>query len=116
LQFVAKAGPIYTIINGNFPKRNKSCTRSRGVNGVSAVSTATNTNANYLPFLVHTYKTDNNIDFSTQAGVTNEQFSQQVVRVSASDLIALRQMLIKLLIAVSMFRLKQEDFDMYKNL
>jgi hypothetical protein len=40
-----------------------------------------------LPFLVHTLITDNNIDFSTQAGVTNEQFSQ-VVRVSASDLIA----------------------------
>jgi hypothetical protein len=78
---------LYIIINGNFPKNCNSWTRSRGVNGVSAVST-TNTNANYSAFF-STYSTNNNnIDFSTQAGVTNEQFSQQVVRVSASDLIA----------------------------
>jgi hypothetical protein len=52
LQFVAKAGPIiiHIIINGNFSKRIAiHATRSRGVNGVSAVS-ATNTNANYSAF------------------------------------------------------------------
>jgi hypothetical protein len=70
-----------------------------------------------LPFLVHTVN-HNNIDFSTQAGVTNEQFSQQVVRVSASDLIASETNVDQAANqAVSMFRLKQEDFDfMYKNL
>jgi hypothetical protein len=75
-----------------------------------------NTNANYSAFF-STYSTNNNnIDFSTQAGVTNEQFSQQVVRVSASDLIASETNVDQAANRKYVFRLKQ-DFDfMYKNL
>jgi TonB-linked SusC/RagA family outer membrane protein len=117
LQFVAKAGADHYTLSSTviFPKELQFMRPDQGgVNGVSAISTATNTNANYSAFLVHTFKTNNDIDFSTQAGITNEQFSQQVVRVSASDLIASETNVDQAANqAVSMFRLKQEDFGFY---
>jgi TonB-linked SusC/RagA family outer membrane protein len=117
LKFVAKAGSDHYTLSSKviFPKELQFMRPDQGgVNGVSAVSTATNTNANYSAFLVHTYRTSSNVEFATQAGVTNEQFSQQVVRVSASDLIASETNVDQAANqAVSMFRLEQEDFGFY---
>jgi TonB-linked SusC/RagA family outer membrane protein len=117
LKFVAKAGADHYTLSSTviFPKELQFMRPDQGgVNGVSAVSTATNTNANYSAFLVHNYRSDNDIDFSTQAGITNEQFSQQVVRVVASDLIASETNVDQAANqTVSQFRLEQEDFGFY---
>jgi TonB-linked SusC/RagA family outer membrane protein len=117
LKFVAKAGSDHYTLASTviFPKELQFMRPDQGgVNGVSAVSTATSTNANYSAFFVHTYRSTNNVEFATQAGVTNEQFSQQVVRVSASDLIASETNVDQAANqAVNMFRLEQEDFGFY---
>ena len=117
LKFVAKAGADHYTLSSTviFPKELQFMRPDQGgVNGVSAVSTATNTNANYSAFLVHNYRSNNDIDFSTQAGITNEQFSQQIVRVVASDLIASETNVDQAANqAVSQFRLEQEDFGFY---
>ncbi|MDN3491941.1 SusC/RagA family TonB-linked outer membrane protein [Winogradskyella bathintestinalis] len=117
LKFVAKAGADHYTLTGTviFPKELQFMRPDQGgLNGVSAVSTTTNTNANYSAFLVHNYRTDNNLNFTTQAGVTNEQFSQSVVRVIASDLIASETNVDQAANqTINQFRLEQEDFGFY---
>jgi len=63
-------------------------TGSLGIDGLASDGTTKNTDANYSAFLVHNYTTDNNLNFKTQAGVTNEQFSQNTVRSTGNGLIA----------------------------
>ena len=117
LKFVAKAGADHYTLTGTviFPKELQFMRPDQGgLNGVSAVSNTTNTNANYSAFLVHNYRTESNINFTTQAGVTNEQFSQNVVRVVASDLIASETNIDQAANqTVNQFRLEQEDFGFY---
>ncbi|MFV9551600.1 SusC/RagA family TonB-linked outer membrane protein [Algibacter sp. PT7-4] len=117
LQFVAKAGSDHYTLTSTviFPKELQFMRPDQGgVNGVSAVSNTTNTNANYSAFLVHNYTTDSDINFTTQAGVTNEQFSQNVVRVIASDLIASETNVDQAANqTVNQFRLEQEDFGFF---
>ena len=91
LKFVARAGVDHYTLTAKviFPKELQFQRPDQGgVNGLSAISTTTNTNANYSAFLVHNFSTDNDLKFTTQAGVTNQQFSQNIVRVTATDLIA----------------------------
>ncbi|GGW58846.1 SusC/RagA family TonB-linked outer membrane protein [Winogradskyella epiphytica] len=117
LKFVAKAGADHYTLTGTviFPKELQFMRPDNGgLNGVSAVSTTTNTNTNYSAFLVHNYTTDNNLNFTTQVGLTNEQFSQNVIRVVASDLIASETNLDQASNqTVNQFRLEQEDFGFY---
>jgi outer membrane receptor protein involved in Fe transport len=117
LQFVAKAGSDHYTLTSTviFPKELQFMRPDQGgVNGVSAITNATNTNANYSAFLVHNYTTDSNINFTTQAGVTNEQFSQNVVSVIASDLIASETNVDQAANqTVNQFRLEQEDFGFF---
>ncbi|MEP3838365.1 MAG: SusC/RagA family TonB-linked outer membrane protein [Algibacter sp.] len=117
LQFVAKAGSDHYTLTSTviFPKELQFMRPDQGgVNGVSAITNTTNTNANYSAFLVHNYRTDDDISFTTQAGVTNEQFSQNVVRVVASDLIASETNVDQAANqAVNQFRLEQEDFGFF---
>nr|WP_321221588.1 SusC/RagA family TonB-linked outer membrane protein [uncultured Psychroserpens sp.] len=117
LKFVLKAGTdsytsVGTVI---FPKELQFMRPDQGgVNGVTANTTTTNTNANYSAFLVHNYRTENDINFTTQAGVTNEQFSRNTVRVTASDLIASETNVDQAANqTVNQFRLEQEDFGFY---
>ena len=85
-------------------------TGSLGLDGLTADGTTKNTDANYSAFLVHNYTTDNNLNFKTQAGVTNEQFSQNTVRVVSTGLIASEQGLDQSTnVGVTQTRLEQED-------
>ncbi|HMB65030.1 MAG TPA: SusC/RagA family TonB-linked outer membrane protein [Eudoraea sp.] len=81
-----------------------------GVDGLSAEGTTQNTDANYSAFLVHNYTTDTELSFTTQAGVTNQQFSQNTVRVTSTGLIASEQNVDQAAnVGVDQFRLEQED-------
>ena len=81
-----------------------------GVDGLSSIGTTQNTDANYSAFLVHNFKTDNDLNFTTQAGVTNQQFSQNTIRVTSTGLIASEQNLDQAAnVGVDQFRLEQED-------
>jgi len=117
LKFVAKAGVDHYTLTAKviFPKELQFQRPDQGgVNGVSAISTTTNTNANYSAFLVHNYRTDNDMSFSTQIGATSQQFSQNVVRVTATDLIASETNVDQgANQTVNQFRLEQEDFGFY---
>ena len=117
LKFVAKAGADhYTLLSTViFPKELQFMRPSQGgLNGLSAVTTTTNTNANYSGFFVHNYRTESELSFSTQLGVTNEQFSRNTVRVIASDLIASETNVDQAAnVSTSQNRLEQEDFGFY---
>ena len=85
-----------------------------GVNGVTAVTTTNNRNANYAGFLVHNYRTKNDLSFTTQLGLTNEQFSQNTVGVIASDLIGSQTNVDQgANVSTNQFRLQQEDFGIF---
>ncbi len=117
LKFVARAGTdSYTLASTViFPKELQFMRPDQGgLNGLSAVSTTTNTNANYSGFFVHNYRTESDLSFSTQLGATNEQFSQNIVRVTASDLIASETNVDQAAnVATNQARLEQEDFGFY---
>ncbi|MEW7289019.1 SusC/RagA family TonB-linked outer membrane protein [Aquimarina sp. 2304DJ70-9] len=81
-----------------------------GVNGVSALGTTENKDANYSAFLVHNYTTSNDLNFRTQAGVTKQTFSRNTVGNIATDLIAFETNLDQgANISVDQFRQEQED-------
>lgn len=81
-----------------------------GLDGLTSDGTTQNTDANFSAFLVHKYTTDNNLDFTTQAGVTNERFSQNTVRVTSTALIASEQNVDQAAnVSADQFRLEQED-------
>lgn len=81
-----------------------------GVDGLSSDGTTQNTDVNFSAFLVHNFRTDNELSFTTQAGVTNEQFSQNTVRVTSTGLIASEQNVDQAAnVKVDQFRLLQED-------
>jgi len=117
LKFVGRAGVDHYTLQSTviFPKELQfQRPDNGGINGLTAVSTTTNTNANYSAFLIHNYRTDNDMSFATQAGVTNEQFSQNIVRVTASDLIASETNVDQAAnVATNQARLEQEDFGFY---
>ncbi len=117
LKFVARAGvDHYTLVaKVIFPKELQFMRPDQGgVNGLSSINTTTNTNANYSAFLVHNYNTDGGLTFTTQAGVTNAQFSQNIVRVTSSDLIGFETNVDQAgNVAVQQVRLEQEDFGFF---
>jgi len=117
LKFGARAGVDHFTLTAKviFPKELQFQRPDQGgVNGVSAISTTTNTNANYSAFLVHNYNTDNDMSFTTQVGVTNQQFSQNIVRVTASDLIASETNIDQAAnVNTGQVRLEQEDFGFF---
>jgi TonB-linked SusC/RagA family outer membrane protein len=113
LKFVAKAGVDFYKLTANviFPKELQFMTV---LNGLSAVSTTTSENTNYSAFLVHNYATDNEVSFTTQLGATNENFSRNIVRVTASDLIASETNVDQAAnVSTNQERLEQEDFGFF---
>jgi TonB-linked SusC/RagA family outer membrane protein len=58
-----------------------------GLNGVTARGNTVNKDANYSAFLVHTYSMANDINFTTQGGLTKQTFSQSTERIVTTDLI-----------------------------
>ncbi|MDX8552078.1 SusC/RagA family TonB-linked outer membrane protein [Tenacibaculum sp. 1B UA] len=117
LKFVAKAGTDHYTLTATviFPKELQFMRPDNGgVNGLTAISNTVNTNSNYSAFLVHNFSTKNDLRFATQAGLTNEQFSQNIVRVTATDLIASETNVDQSANQnVNQFRLEQEDFGFY---
>ncbi|WP_432412538.1 SusC/RagA family TonB-linked outer membrane protein [Rasiella sp. SM2506] len=59
-----------------------------GLNGVSVQGDTQNKNYNLSAFLVHNYFTDSDINFRTQAGLTNESFNRDSKLVTATGLVA----------------------------
>ncbi len=117
LKLVSKAGiDTYTLAaTVIFPKELQFQRPDQGgLNGVSAVSTTTNKNANYSTFLVHDWNLENDLSFNTQLGATNEQFSRNIVRVVATDLIASETNVDQgANQTVTQDRLEQEDFGFF---
>jgi TonB-linked SusC/RagA family outer membrane protein len=113
LKLVLRAGfDTYTLKTNVFFPRELQFMRPDvgGVDGVTADGTTENKDANYSAFLVHNLTTNNNISFTTQAGLTNEQFSRNTIRVTTSGLIASEQNVDQgANTAVQQFRLEQED-------
>jgi len=117
LRFVGRAGTdffsqVATVI---FPQELQfQRVDQGGVNGVSAVTTTNNRNANYAGFLVHNYRTSNDLSFTTQFGITNEQFSQNTVGVITTDLIGSQTNIDQgANNTTNQFRLEQEDFGFF---
>ncbi|GAA3645529.1 SusC/RagA family TonB-linked outer membrane protein [Flavivirga jejuensis] len=89
-------------------------TGSLGLDGLTSDGTTQNTDANYSAFLVHNYTTDNDLNFKTQAGVTNNQFDQNTIRVTSNGLIASESNVDQSTnVGVSQTRLVQEDFGFF---
>jgi len=85
-----------------------------GVDGLSSEGTTQNTDSNFSGFLVHNYNTNNNLGFTTQAGLTKETFSQNTVRVTSTGLIASETNVDQAAnVGVDQFRLEQEDFGFF---
>ena len=61
---------------------------NNGLNGVSIQGDTQNKNYNLSAFLVHNLTTASDINFRTQAGVTNEFFDQNTQLITASGLVA----------------------------
>lgn len=81
-----------------------------GVNGLSALGTTKTRNNNYSAFLVHSYFTEDNITFTSQAGITRESFFRNTVNNIATDLIGSETNLDQAgNINVSQFQRQQDD-------
>ncbi len=81
-----------------------------GLNGVSALGTTENKDANFSGFLIHNYTTEGDVSFTTQAGLTKETFNVNTVRNIATDLIGTETNLDQAgNIRVAQFRQEQED-------
>ncbi|MCB0527109.1 MAG: SusC/RagA family TonB-linked outer membrane protein [Saprospiraceae bacterium] len=70
-----------------FPRELQFQKDGNGTNGVSIAGTASSFGTNIAAFLVHTFTTNSNISFRTQAGVTQENLDQDFVNTVASQLI-----------------------------
>ena len=102
----------YNLVNtALFPKELQFQKVSNGgLNGVSALGTTENRDANFSGFLIHKYNTESEISFTSQAGVTKQTFKRNTVRNIASDLIASESNLDQAAnINVTQFRQEQED-------
>ena len=70
-----------------FPRELQFQKDGNGTNGVSIAGTAVSLGTNIAGFLVHTYNTDNNLSFRTQAGLTQENLDQDFVNTASTQLI-----------------------------
>ncbi|WP_396597935.1 SusC/RagA family TonB-linked outer membrane protein [Dokdonia sp. R86516] len=82
----------------------------QGKNGVSVQGDTQNRNYNLAAFLVHNYRTDNDLSFRTQAGVTREYFDRNTQLITASGLVASETNVDQAAnTGTNQFRLLQED-------
>tara|TARA_R110002072_G_scaffold142804_1_gene288265 strand:+ start:40498 stop:43476 length:2979 start_codon:yes stop_codon:yes gene_type:complete len=81
-----------------------------GQNGVAVQGDTQNKNYNLSAFLVHNYFTESDINFRTQAGLTNEYFDRNTQLITATGLVASETNVDQATnTGVAQFRLKQED-------
>lgn len=117
LKLVVRGGVDYfdLVTTAIFPKELQFQKLSNGgLNGLTAQGSTQNKDANYSAFLVHNYYTQNNLNFTTQAGLTKQTFSQNTVRNTSSNLIGTETNVDQAAnVSVSQYRLKQEDFGFF---
>ncbi len=117
LKLMLRGGLDYyqLVTTATFPKELQFQNEDNGgLNGVSALGTTENKDANYSAFLVHNYNTTNDLNFTTQAGITTQTFSRNTVRSVASNLIASETNLDQgANTNVTQFRQEQEDFGFF---
>lgn len=70
-----------------FPRKLQFMKVAGGLGGVSSQGTSKVFNSNVAAFLIHNFTTDGNINFRTQAGVTNENFDTNNILTSATGLV-----------------------------
>lgn len=113
LKLILRGGVDYyeLITTAIFPKELQFQKKSNGgLNGLTAQGNTENKDANYSAFLVHNYYTDNDINFTTQAGITKQTFYQNTARNTTTDLIASETNVDQgANVSVGQFRLRQED-------
>ncbi|WP_459212711.1 SusC/RagA family TonB-linked outer membrane protein [Aquimarina rhabdastrellae] len=112
LKLILRGGVDYyeLITTAIFPETLQFQRPPQGLNGVSALGTTENKDANYSAFLVHNYNTNNELSFTTQGGLTKQTFSRNTVRNITSDLIATQTNLDQgANVSVTQFRQEQED-------
>lgn len=81
-----------------------------GQNGVAVQGDTQNRNYNLAAFLVHNYRTDNELSFRTQAGITREYFDRNTQLITASGLVASETNVDQAAnTGTNQFRLLQED-------
>lgn len=88
LRMVLNAGrDEYTLqTTGLFPQELSFFRDPSSLGGVSIAGNTVNEVYNLSAFLIHSYYTENNISFRTQAGVTTEHFDQNTIITTATDL------------------------------
>lgn len=113
LKLILRGGVDYyeLITKAIFPKELQFQKISNGgLNGLTAQGTTENKDANYSAFLVHNYFTENDINFTTQGGITKQTFSQNTVRNTTTNLIGSETNVDQgANFNVGQFRLEQED-------
>lgn len=81
-----------------------------GLNGVSVQGDTQNKIYNLSGFLVHNFTTNNDINFRTQVGLTNERFDRDTKRINATGLVASETNVDQAAnVGVNQIRDKQED-------
>tara|TARA_R110002049_G_scaffold302911_2_gene496766 strand:+ start:108122 stop:111109 length:2988 start_codon:yes stop_codon:yes gene_type:complete len=113
LKLILRGGVDYfdLVTTAIFPKELQFQKLSNGgLNGLTAQGATQNKDANYSAFLVHNLYLENNLSFTTQAGITKQSFSQNTVRNTSSNLIGTETNVDQAAnVAVSQYRLEQED-------
>ncbi|MCB0586674.1 MAG: SusC/RagA family TonB-linked outer membrane protein, partial [Phaeodactylibacter sp.] len=89
LRLILRGGTDYYTFGTKaiFPRTLQFQKGGNGTDGAAIVGNTLNTNSNFAAFLVHSYFTDSGISFTSQAGVTAENFNQNTVRSTATFLV-----------------------------
>ena len=89
LRLIIRGGTDYYTLGTKaiFPRTLQFQKDGNGTDGAAIVGNTLNTNSNFATFLVHSLFTDSGISFTTQAGVTAENFNQNTVRTTATFLV-----------------------------
>jgi Outer membrane cobalamin receptor protein len=112
LELILRAGvDVYGLQSrAIFPKELQFQKPPGGLNGVAVQGDVQNKNYNLSAFLVHNFNTSSDISFTTQAGLTSENFDQNSELITASGLVASESNVDQAAnTGVNQTRLKQED-------
>ena len=92
LKFIVRGGVDFYNLNTTaiFPNTLQFQRDGAGLNGVSVQGFARNLNTNIAAFLVHNQYLDNGMSFTTSAGVTQEDFDQNIILGTASNMIGVQ--------------------------
>lgn len=89
LRLIIRGGTDYYTLGTEaiFPRTLQFQKGGNGTDGAAIVGNTLNTNSNFAAFLVHSFFSDSGVSFTTQAGVTAENFNQNTIRSTATFLV-----------------------------